>query len=47
MKKKKKTWLSAWMEAVGLAKGEMKLIVLLFGWFPALLAHDPDKGKKD
>ena len=37
--KKEKTWFEAWMEAVKLAKGQNKLLILLIGWLPALLAE--------
>ena len=41
-KKKKKTKLQLWLDAIAEAKGENKIMVILFGWIFVLTAHDSD-----
>jgi len=39
----KKSKFLLWLEVIHKAKGEMKIMAVLFGWIVILLAHDGDK----
>jgi len=48
MEKKKGWWenrLKFWLECIQKAKGENKIMAILFGWIFVFTAHDPDDEK--